>query len=188
MTTANCSVTPGYTWVLDASGEFIITKDRLNLTGTPTVTVNLAGKVATADIVALNITTALLANAVADQLITVVGTVPAEATNNIDVSIQAKDCQGNALALNVGVQLWLADSASTLTPTATLPSSGAPTILTSNGFILRPLAANVSGHYLTDSTGLLKLRFTEAGALTRYLCMVIQGKLVMGDQALIWTA
>lgn len=188
MSTKNCGVTRGYTYSYDENGEFVITLDRLNLGALPTVTVDLSNVVDTADLVALSVTAAKLANAVADQLITVIGTVPAESSNNIDVEIQAQDCQGNSLAANVEVQVWLADSGSALTPTATLPSAGAPTIQDSKGFILRPLAASVSGHYLTDSAGLLKLRFTETGALTRYLCVAIQGKLVMGNQALIWTS
>lgn len=189
MSSVNCSTTPGYVFAFDAEGKFQITQERLNLLGAPVVTVNLAGKVNSTDddVANSSIKAAMLANAVADSLITVVGTVGAESTTTIDVSIQAKDCQGNNLALNVGVNIWLAASASALAPT-TLPSGGAPTILTSNGFILKAMTATEPGLYLTDDTGLLKLQFTEAGALTRYLCMLVQSKLVMGSQALIWTA
>ena len=75
MTTANCSVNAGYTFVFDSEGKVLITLERLNLVSVPVVTVNLAGQVNTADIVASAVTAAKLADAVADAITTAVATV-----------------------------------------------------------------------------------------------------------------
>lgn len=187
MSSVNANVGAGYVFVFDAEGKAQITLERLNLLGVPIVTVNLAGKVAAEDLVAGAVIASKLADAIADQLMTVSVTVAAEASNNVDVSIQVKDCQGNNLAQSTLLHLWLTASNSSLAPAA-LPSSGAPSILTSNGTIIQAMTASAPGLYLTDSTGLLNLRFTEAGALTKYLQTVVQSKLVQGSGALIWTA
>jgi hypothetical protein len=161
----------------------------MNLAAVPAVTVNLTGKVNSSgdDVANGTVKVVMLADAVADVLITATATVAAESSNNVDVTIQFKDLQGNALALNVGVHIWLTASGSALAPVA-LPSGGAPSILNSKGFILTAMSASAPGIYLSDSTGALELRFTEAGALTKYLAMLVQGKLVMGSGALIWAS
>jgi hypothetical protein len=173
----------------DSLLRILLTRDRLNLLGAPTVTVNLASKINSDgdDIKDGTVDEAMLAAALGDRLITAVATVAAESSNNVDVSIQFRDCQGNALAGYCAAEIWLNADGSTLTPAA-LPSGGAPAILTSNGFILRAMTSTASGLYISDSAGLLKLRFTEAGALTKYLGMIVQGKYVAGSAALIWTA
>jgi hypothetical protein len=188
MSSVNGNVTPGYTFAFDANQRFLITRDRLNLLGAPTVTVNLTGKVNSDgdDVANRTVKATMLADAVADVLITATATVAAESSNNVDVSIQFKDLHGNALALNVGAHIWLTASGSALVPVA-LPSGGAPTILSSKGFILTAMTASAPGYYLSDSTGLLQLRFTESGTLTKYLALTVQDKLVMGSGALIWT-
>jgi hypothetical protein len=51
---------------------------------------------------------------------------------------------------------------------------------------LRAIANDVCGKYVTDSTGLLTIIFTQAGALTRYLSVGVQGKVVSGSGALVF--
>lgn len=188
MSSVNGNVTPGYTFAFDANQRFQITRDRLNLLGTPTVTMTLTGKVNSsgADVVNSSITAAMLADAVADMLITAVATVGNDAGTTIQVDIQAKDGQGNNLAANVVMDVWLHDAVGTLTPSATATTSSA--ISGTKGYVLLAIANGVCGKYVTDSTGLLTIVFTQAGALTRYLSVGVQGKHVAGSQALVFVA
>lgn len=188
MSVVNGNVTPGYVFAYDSQLRILVTKDRLNLLGAPAVTVDLSGQVNSSgdDVAAGTISAAMLADAVADAILTITATVPDEATNNIDVSIQAKDIQGNALAARVSVWLWLA--ASSGGAPAALPSGGAPTVLNGNGVILYPVAATYPGQYMTSAAGLLELRFTEAGALTKYLNLLCQDRFFAGSKAMVWAA
>ena len=186
MSSLNCSVTPAYVWVFDADGKTLITLERLNLAATPVVTVNLANGVDTADIKASAVNAAKLADAIADQIITAVATVGADAGTTIAVDIQVKDCQGNNVSGNFVLDVWLHDAAGTYTPSATATTSSA--IDGTKGYILTAIANNVAGKYVTDSTGLLTIVFTQAGALTRYISVGVQGKVVDGSGALIFTA
>lgn len=186
MSSVNCSVTPAYVWVFDSDGKCQITLERLNLAATPVVTVNLANVVDTADIKDDAVTAGKLADALADQLATVVATVGADAGTTITVDIQVKDCQGNNLAGNFVLDVWLHDAAGALTPSAVATSSSA--IDGTKGYVLTAIANNTAGKYTTDSTGLLSIVFTQAGALTRYLSVGIQGKIVAGSGALIFTS
>ena len=63
MTTLNATVTAAYAFTEDADGKVWLTKDRLNLLGTPTVTVDLALQIATADLIDGSVTTAKIADA-----------------------------------------------------------------------------------------------------------------------------
>lgn len=186
MSTVNANVSAGYIFVADGDGKVQITKDRLNLLGVPTVTVELSGVIQTADIVDGVVTAAKLVDAVADRLVTAVATVPAEDTNNIDVSVQAKDAQGNALSAVVPIFAFI--SATATGTLAALPSGGAPTIVSSQGTIIIGMSATLLGVYYTNASGLLVLRFTEAGALTRYFRAIVGGKTIEGSAAMTWAA
>jgi len=185
MSTVNASVTPGYEFVADGDGKIQVTKDRLNLLGAPTVTVALSGVVAAADIAAGAVGTAALANAVADVLPTAVATVAAENSNNVDVTVQAKDVQGNNLSAVVPVWAYIATSAAGAL--AALPSGGAPTIVT-DGVIIMAMSATAIGMYYTNASGKLVLRFTEAGALTRYFRAIVGGATIEGSAVMSWAA
>lgn len=186
MSTVNANVTRGYTFVFDGNGQFLITLERLNQVALPVVTVDLSGKVDTADLVDAAVTAVKLANAVADRLRAAVATVAAESSNNVDVTIQVQDVQGNNLSEVTGIRLWLSGSANGAP--AALPSGGAPTIISSQGTIIEAMTDTAPGTYLTNSSGVLALRFTEAGALTKYLVGLLQDDLVSGSAALTWTA
>lgn len=186
MSTVNASVTAGYVFSYDADQKIWVTKDRLNLLGVPTATVNLGGAIAAEDLQASAVEASKLANAVADEIVLAVATVAAEAADNVDVTIQFNDVQGNALAAVVGAWIWLCDGASSYVPAA-LPSAGAPVILNSHGAIVQAMTASAPGFYVSNSSGQLDLRFTETGALTRYLRLAAGARVTSGSAALVWT-
>jgi hypothetical protein len=152
----------------------------------PTVTVELSGVVRAADIVDGVVTAAKLVDAVADAIPTAVATVGAEGTNTVDVSVQAKDAQGNALSAVVPVLAFI--SATATGALGAMPSGGAPTIVSSQGTIIIDMSATLLGVYYTNASGLLVLRFTEAGVLTRYFRAIVGGKTIEGSAAMTWAA
>jgi hypothetical protein len=154
------SVTPGYEFVYDGDGRVQLTKDRLNLLGNPVVVVALAN----------------------DALLFATATVATESGNNVDVAVQVVDVNGDAVAFQVALWAWIATAAAGAP--AALPSGGAPSATT--GTAVSAMSATVAGLYLTDASGVLVLRFTEAGALTRYFNMVLASRLLQGDQAMTW--
>ena len=189
MSTVNAGVTAGYTFVADGQGRVLLLKERLNLLGLPTVTVDLSGAVDTEDLVASAVSAAKLADAVADAIPVGVATVgdPVAKTNPIDVSLQISDIQGNALAVRCAVWWWLSDNAvgSALTPTSAVPDQ-AESYQAGNGAVA--MANDTVSMSVTDATGLLTVRFQEdGGALTRYFYAIVGNKLVAGSQALVWT-
>lgn len=188
MTTANCAVTAGYTYTKDSDGKFQITLTNLNKLGIPVVTVNLADKIATADIIALAVTAAKLENTVADAILTATATVgnSVARANPIQVALQIKDIQGNALAQQCVVQWWLSNAASAdLVPTSSIPDQA---LVYTNGNYVVNIANSATALGVTDSNGKLYLTFQHnAGAITRYFYASVNGKLISGSQGLIWT-
>jgi len=184
MSIINCVVTVGYEWTEDADGIIQLTKTRLNLSAKPSAYVDLADKIAEADIKSSSVSTAKLADAVADEILSGTATVGDETANDIIASVQAKDAQGNAVAKRVLVECWLADAENTGPNVATFPDGG---VAVSAGVALVANADNVVGRYFTDATGLLTLTYTHSAALTQYFACVIGGKYYAGSKALTWT-
>lgn len=190
MSTVNANVTRGYTFSYNANGEFEITLDRLNLGFLPTVTVNLTSAIDAEDLLDDCVTAEKLADAVADQILTATATVgaPVAKANPIQVSLQLKDAQGNALAQRCVVHWWLSDdviSNGDIPPTATIPDQ---TLIYTNGKYVVNIAASTVAIGVTDATGKLYLTFQHnAAALTRYFYCLVNGQLVAGSQALVWT-
>lgn len=186
MSIINGAVIAGFTFVLDVEDKVQLTHDRLNLLGIPTVTVTLTNSVQNEDLVNDTIEKEKMATSVAAEIPSGVATVAAEDTNDVDVTIQVNDINGNAVLDVVAVSLWLSDTAAG-NPPAALPSSGSPTIITSQGVIIDPVTNIAPGLYLTDANGVLALQFTESGALEKFFNMVINNKHIAGSQALTWT-
>lgn len=192
MTTVNCAVTKGYNWVVDAQGRVQITRERLNQAATPVATVNLSGQINSdgSDIASSSVTAAMLADAVADAILTGTATVgnPVAATNPIQVSLQLKDIQGNALSASCPVFWWLSDAdyaSGNIPPTGTVPDQA---LVYTNGVYVVDMANSVVSLGVSDSTGKLYLTFQHnAGALTRYFNAIVGGKLIQGSQALAWS-
>lgn len=182
MSTINANVTPGFTWVFDSEGKFLLSLERLNLAGAPSVTVDLTDKVATADIQKDAVTTDKIDATFAARIPTAVATVSAEAANVVTVTIQAKDAQGTSLAERTIIECWLSDAAAGAL-TGTAPSGG---VSATTGTIIKALTATTHLLAITDVSGVLVLKWTEAGVLTKYVNLRLGAKYVAGSAALIW--
>lgn len=117
----------------------------------------------------------LVDNQVAGATI-VVGT---EATNVINVTIQFTDAAGADMATPVAVPWYLADDAAGLDPASVAHSVGAS--IGTDGALIE-WAANLSGLMISEADGDVDINFEEAGALTKYLVLVMpNGSLVISD-------
>ena len=184
MTTVNANVTPGYTFVYDANGEFQITLDRLNLVANPIVTVDLSGQVNTNDIVASSVTAAKLADGVADEMLTATATVSVEVANVVSVTVQMQDIQGNNLADQCVVEYWLSDTAAEALTGDTFTGGG---VAATTGIIVKELTTDTHAVCITDAAGLLVLTFTETNANTLYFNLIVNNKYVAGSRHMTWT-
>lgn len=183
MSTLNASVTEGYKLVEDSSGKVQLTPARLNLMAKPTVTVDIANKVATEDIQDYVVTVDKLAAAVTALIPAIAVTVGAEAGGtDISVAVQLKDASGDALNQVGIINVWISDT--DVMACGTLPSGGAPTVV--DGDTIIALASSAMGVYSTNASGLLTLTFVEAGPLTRYFRASIGSVLVKGTMT--WAA
>lgn len=183
MSTLNCSVTPGATLVPDAQNRHPLTAPSLNALGLPTVQVALDDGIAAEDIQDDAVEADHLEDALADAILTATATVGTENANDINVTVQVKDAQGNNLAERVCFPYWLSDAAYGAT-TGTIPSGG---VAATTGVAVTALANSTVSWTCTDANGAAVLKFTEAGALTRYFNMMLGGKLLVGSQSLVWT-
>jgi len=104
-------------------------------------------------------------------------TVGAEAANVINVAIQLKDAQGKDLDHAAALPWYLADDAAGLNP-ATVAHSSSPAIGTDGGLIAT--LADLAGIVVSEADGDIDIDFTETGALTKYLVLVMpNGRLVV---------
>lgn len=114
-----------------------------------------------------------LADELADLLNSVGFTVGAEASDTIDITIQAKDAQGNNLSETRMLEVWLADtSTGTLTGTAPDTSMGVQT-----GTAHRTLTSNKHLMVITNSSGVAVIRIVNTTTRTWYLACAIQDKI-----------
>lgn len=211
MSTTNTNVTPGKIFVPDSQGRVLLTIDDLNRLGAPTVTIEKTDSIASEDIQdaaiveaklgtgavtadkigASAVTAAKLANTVADAIETATVTVGASVarSNPILVAIQLKDIQGNALSEVCAVRWWISDAnfstGAHIVPSATIPDQALAYTL---GYYAVNIAASTVAQGITDGSGRLHLTFQHnAGALTRYIYVVVGNKLIQGSIALAWT-
>lgn len=128
--------------------------------------------VGAAEIDAGAVGTSELANAVADAIPGAPGiAIAAEGGDEIVVTVQAKDIQGNNLAARQLVTWWLSDAALGA-PSGDPPSAG--TAVTT-GVALKEHTADVYGEAMTDAAGVLALTLGEAGVDTWFLNVAIGG-------------
>lgn len=157
---------------LDAQGRFWVSTGR-RFRDEALGDLALLDSVGAAEIDAAAVGTAELADAVADQIMGAPGfTIAAEGSDAIAVSVQAKDAQGNALAIRCHVTWWIAD-ASYGAPSGDPPSAGSAV---TTGTALKEHTAEVLGESVTDATGLLVLTFGEAAVDAWYLMVSIGGR------------
>jgi len=96
--------------------------------------------------------------------------VGAEATNAINVAIQLKDFNAADLAERAAVMAYLSDDANGDSVIATAHSSGGA--IGTDGLAI-PLVANKCWLLTSESDGDIDITFTEAGAKTSYLVIVL---------------
>lgn len=164
MTTVAATVTPGQTFTEDANNRVLVTKDRLNNLGQPTVNVPLDGQVAAAD----------LAAAVADMIPNIGLTVGAEASDAIEVTLQVKDAGGSSLSANYLIRVWLGD-ASMGGLTATAPNTD---LTVTTGTELEEITSKKQINLITDANGTAVVKVDNAAGATDtwYLMAELDGK------------
>lgn len=92
-------------------------------------------------------------------------TVGGEDTHHIDVTIQLKDSNSANLAAKALVDVWVSDTAGAA-PSAVAPSS---TTTFSTGTVLKITTADVLFKVVSDATGVIVVRVTEATAKNFYV-------------------
>lgn len=118
-----------------------------------------------------SVTAAKLADAVADQVPGLALAVGVESADQIDVTLQLKDAQGNNLAAAALLECWLADSA---TGWETATPADALTVQT--GTAANVATAAVRLRVLTDAAGAAALRVAKTGAQTWHLRAALGGR------------
>ncbi len=97
----------------------------------------------------------------------------------INVTIQFTDADGNDMATPVSCTWYLADDAAGLDP-ASVAHSTSPAI-GADGALIQTLA-DLAGIIISEADGDVDIDFVEAGALTKYLVLVMpNGSLVISD-------
>jgi hypothetical protein len=120
---------------------------------------------------ASKVTAAMLADAVADEVVKATFTAGAEASNVIRVTFQCKDAQANNVT-GVKAVMWnLSDSASSASETAQ-----SPTVAYVTGAAWNTITADKKAIAFTDSNGALTLDVTLVGDLTIHGVCAIGGK------------
>lgn len=106
-------------------------------------------------------------------------TIGAEAGNTINVAVVIKQDKAQAAVASRRVlDVYLSDSSAGAGIIATAPSGGGA--IGTNGVILASVTANKYLKVLATAAGLFDITFTEAGAKTFYLVVVIpNGRLVV---------
>ena len=180
MSTPTATVTAGYTFVADGSGNILITKARLNSLGIPAVTVSLTGVILEEDfqdnVVPLR---AILTNSARAYLRTLTVTASNDHDGSGQVQIQVKDASAVALADRFVVEAWVATS-----------QWGAPgsigTFAPTTGTTIQSVSANAHLRILTDATGAIVLNVNPGSGGTWYVMVMVDGK-VFAVQVLITT-
>ena len=189
MSTPTATVTAGYTFVADGSGNILITKARLNSLGIPAVTVSLTGVILEEDfqdnVVPLramraeSVGEANLTNSARAYLRTLTVTASNDHDGSGQVQIQVKDASAVALADRFVVEAWVATS-----------QWGAPgsigTFAPTTGTTIQSVSANAHLRILTDATGAIVLNVNPGSGGTWYVMVMVDGK-VFAVQVLITT-
>ncbi len=107
--------------------------------------------------------------------------VGVEVPNVINVTLQAVDGQGVALAQQLSFLAWLSDTAGAAA-TAAAPSVG--TSIGTNGVIIIEHTAEILFELLTDADGALDLDIEEAAADTWFLNVRLPGGAIVSSAAI----
>lgn len=110
-----------------------------------------------------SVTAAKLADAVADKLASIAFAIGAEASDQIDVTVQAQDAQGNNLSTLLMLEFWLADAA---TGWESATAAGSLTVQTGTAADVPTAAKRV--RVLTNGSGQAVIRIAKTGAQSWY--------------------
>ena len=127
-----------------------------------------------------------LPDLILQALLCVVGSQPTitvsdEAADVVTVTVQMRDADGNNLAEQCVLEVWVSNAAAGALGTA---PDGA--VAATSGTIIASHTAKTHLVCITDPTGELVLTLTESGALVTYFNVNVQSKYVAGDQAMTW--
>lgn len=106
-------------------------------------------------------------------------TVGSQAGDDINVAAQLNDVQSNAIAASKVLYVYLSDDSAGDGLTATAPDGGGA--IGTDGTLLEALTANKSWMVWTESDGQFDITFTESGAGTWYLCVIVGTNLFVSD-------
>ena len=175
MSLVTTTVTAGYTFVKDAQNRILILMDRLNSLGLPTVIVDMADAIATADL------TTALANFIGYPTFS----VAAESSDAISVTIQMKNAKAENLASVQALRVWLSDT-SKGGETATTPSTG---FTVTTGTQLKEVTASEHLMVLTNASGVAVVKADQTGGATHtwYVCAAGNDGVVYASSALAIT-
>lgn len=183
MTQHNCTVTEGYVYTPDSEGKVLETYTRHNLQAKPTVTVDTVGAIDTEDLVDDAVDVDKLATALVQKPDSLNIVVANQSGNDITVTINVLDLNGDELADVCILRLWLSDSAAGA-PSADYPDGGQAV---STGLELIAAAADTIGTYQTDENGELVIVFTDTGGgVVFHISAEMVNKQYSGNQALTW--
>lgn len=113
-------------------------------------------------------------------------TVGAEATNVVNVAVQLTDANGDNIAYAATFLAYLSDASTGLDVSAAGPDGGVA--VGTDGDIVVALTASIALLLQTEADGNVDLDWTDAGAMTKYLVVVLpNGKHVVSG-ALTWAA
>lgn len=116
-----------------------------------------------------------------DATITVVG----EVSNEVDVTIQLTDANGDDLAVRGSVFAYLSDDANGDAIVVTAPDGG--WAIDTDGLLI-PVVAGKAAVLVSEADGDIALTITEAGAKTAYLIIVLPEGRLVASTVLTWTA
>lgn len=116
------------------------------------------------------VSAAKLSDAVSDGFARVALSVGAESSDQIDVSVQARDIQGNNLAAELLFECWLADAAA-----GWETSTAADALSVVTGVAADAPASNKRLRAITNASGLAVIRVAKTGAQTWYLRVACGG-------------
>jgi hypothetical protein len=144
-------------------------RDGMKVNGTTAVNAN-AEAAAVADGA---VTAAKLSSVLQDLLPTCTIQVGGEVSDNIDVTVQLQDANGNNLAQECVVRLWVGDSAGG-GECATAPSGG---LSVPTGTLLNTLTADKHLNVISDANGTIVLRLADTGTPTYYVMAEFDGRI-----------
>ncbi len=119
------------------------------------------------------VTDAKISTALAAEIQIIALTFAAETSDHIDVTVQLRDAQNNALARNALIEVWLSDSA---LGWETATAADSLTVMTGTAADVPSAAKRI--RVITDSSGTAVIRVAKTGAQSWYFVAALGNKLL----------